>query len=64
MKEVSCIIINSVVNVGPQYKLRVTLWHTVLHCVTLVHCVTLCYTVLHCVFKTNKHVSSKHTATC
>ena len=35
MKEVA----NSVNNVGPQYKLCVTLCYTVLHCVT--HCILI-----------------------
>lgn len=35
MKEIGCITINSVVNVGPQYELCVTLCYTMLHCVTL-----------------------------
>ena len=36
MKEIGCIAINSVVNVGPQYRVCVTLY-------IALHCVTLCF---------------------
>ena len=35
-EEIGCIAINRVVNVGPQYRVCVTLCYTVLHCV-LIH---------------------------